>query len=225
MLHATISQNVVEYLRKKIISGELAMGQRLKEKELANLLNTSTAPVREAFRILENEHLLVSSHRKGCVVSEYSMKDCQHVFKVREAIECCAINLIEEQGITELPAVVSALNSSVYLPKASFEDEQKLMRMHNPFPEFHIKLIESTKNNWLVSLYHMLFPTLARYQFMSYAPGVLQDNLAEHMKIMRFIQKGSYDRAREALKDHISLTFRRIEEREEKAQKTNFSKI
>jgi DNA-binding GntR family transcriptional regulator len=225
MLHSTISQNIIEYLRNKIISGDLAAGQRLKEKELANLLKVSTAPVREAFRILENEHLLVNTHRRGCAVSAFSLEDCRQIFKVRETIECCAINLIEEQGITELPDVVSALNSSVYLPNASFEDELKLMREHNPFPEFHIKLVESTGNTWLASLYHTLSPTLARYQFLSYVPGLLKDNLADHREIMRLIQKGSYDRAREALKAHISFMLRRIEEREGKAQKTDFSKV
>lgn len=193
----------------------MTAGQRLKEKELANILNVSTAPVREAFRILENEHLIMNTHRRGCVVSKVSLEDCRQIYKVRETLECCAINLIEEQGITELPDVVSALNSSVNLPNASFEDEQRLMREHNPFPEFHINLVESTGNAWLSSLYHTLSPTLARYQFLSYVPGLLNDQLADHREIIRLIQKGSYDGAREALKDHISFLLRRIEESEE----------
>ncbi len=228
MPYSTVSQNVIEYLRKQIISGELAAGQRLKEKKLADLLGVSTAPVREAFRILEKEHLLINIYRRGCFVSEFSIEDCRQIFKVRETIECCAINLLEEQGITELPAVASALTSGDYLLNAPFEDEQKLMREYNPFPEFHITLIESAGNTWLASLYHTLIPTLARYQFMSYVPGVpglLKGNLADHTAIMRLIQKGSYNRAREALKSHISLMLRRIEEREEKAQKVAFSKV
>jgi DNA-binding GntR family transcriptional regulator len=155
----------------------------------------------------------MNTHRRGCVVSEVSLEDCRQIYKVRETLECCAINLIEEQGITELPAVVSALNSSDYLQNRSFEDEQRLMREHNPFPEFHIKLVESTGNAWLASLYHMLSPTLERYQFVSYVPGSLKDNLAEHRKIIRLIQKGSYDRARDELKTHMSFLLQRIETR------------
>jgi DNA-binding GntR family transcriptional regulator len=215
MVHSTISQNVAEYLRKKIISGDFEAGEKLKEKELSVILKVSTAPVREAFRILENDHLVLNTQRKGCAVNKFSVDDCRQIFKVREVLECCAIDLFEEQGITELPAVVLALNSSSSLTNVSSEDERKLIEDHNPFPEFHIKMVESTENNWLINIYSKISPTVSRYQFLSYSyvPGLLKEQLDEHSEILRLIQIGGYDEAKAMLRAHLSRFLRRIEER------------
>ena len=60
-----VKENVVQYLRSKIITGELAVGQKLNELELSCLLSISRPPLREAYRILENEYVIVSIPRKG----------------------------------------------------------------------------------------------------------------------------------------------------------------
>jgi DNA-binding GntR family transcriptional regulator len=51
-----VTQSVAQYLRENIFSGELAPGQKLNELELSSRLGVSRPPLREAFRILENEH-------------------------------------------------------------------------------------------------------------------------------------------------------------------------
>lgn len=60
-----VKESVVQYLRSNIITGELAAGQILNELELSSLLGISRPPLREAFRIVKNEHVIVSIPRKG----------------------------------------------------------------------------------------------------------------------------------------------------------------
>lgn len=207
----TVSENVLAYLKGSIITGELPPGQKLSEMKLASTLGVSTAPIREALRLLEKEHLVKSTPRKGCFVSEISLEDCRQIFKVRQTLELCTIDLLKEKGIKDLSDVSAALESSSTLPDASLEEQEKRMRVHNPFPDFHIKLVESTGNAWLANLYMSIIPTLSRYQFMSYVPSLLKKNFDEHMKILKLVQQARYKEAKRVLVAHIHSMFQRIE--------------
>ena len=118
----TIERTVVEYLRKQIITGQLSAGTKLTENDLATQLDISRHPLREAFRVLESEHLVICVPRKGTYVSEMSIEDLQQLYQAREMIECYAIELLRAQRIRKLPLVVSALETGSGLsipPKAT----------------------------------------------------------------------------------------------------------
>lgn len=204
----TVTQNITRYFRTRIISGEYKPGQKLIENNLASLLEVSTAPVREAFLILGKEQLVTKIPRKGCFVTEVSMEDCRQIFQARLAMEFCAIDVLEKANIKNLPDVASALKASSSLFQIPLVDQKEPSKKHNPFPEFHIKLIESTRNSWLVNLYNMISPTLARYQFMATLANVPDKTQGEHKEILDLIERGKYGKAKECLRVHTS----RIEE-------------
>jgi len=79
----TVTNIATEYLRKQIITGEMAAGQRINETDLASCLDISRPPIREAFRILENEHLVVNIPRKGTNVTKISSEDLQDIYQAR----------------------------------------------------------------------------------------------------------------------------------------------
>jgi DNA-binding GntR family transcriptional regulator len=54
----SVSAELVKYLRKKIIIGELSPGQKLDENPLSSDLGVSRPPLQEAFRILERENIV-----------------------------------------------------------------------------------------------------------------------------------------------------------------------
>ena len=97
-----VTKSTVQYLREQIITGELAPGQKLSEMEISSNLGISRPPLREAFRILENENLVLSIPRKGCYVTQVSMEDCRHIYEAREMIECHAIELLKAQNVRDL---------------------------------------------------------------------------------------------------------------------------
>jgi DNA-binding GntR family transcriptional regulator len=200
----TVAQNIVRYLRSRIITGELSPGQKLIENSLTSLLDVSSAPLREAFLVLENEQLVVKFPRKGCFVAEVSIEDCRQIFKAREALELCAMDLLEAQNIRELPDVASTLTLGSSLPQTPFDDQEKRMREFSPFPEFHTKLVESTGNNWVARLYYSIVPTLSRYQFMSYVGNLPDRAREEHRHILDLIEAGNYEQAGECLRSHIA---------------------
>lgn len=67
--------SIVAILRKLIIDGRFAPGERVAEIPVAELLGVSRTPVRLAFRTLEQEGLLEKAGKRGYVVREFSDDD------------------------------------------------------------------------------------------------------------------------------------------------------
>ena len=210
----TLKETIVEYLKRRIITGELPPGQKLNEISLTSELDVSSAPLREAFRILENEYLIRSIPRRGCFVTELSMKDCTEIYEIREMIECKAIDLLKTQRATQLPNALSVAQKTAEHLKGFHPDAEWGIHQ-NPFPLFHMKLVEATGNSWLTRLYGSLSSTLARYQYLCYrhVPSVLDQTQHEHEQILRFISTGAYGEAKKLLKSHIKTFLVLIGER------------
>jgi DNA-binding GntR family transcriptional regulator len=209
-----VTKSTVQHLREQIITGKLAPGQKLNEMEISSNLGISRPPLREAFRVLENEHLVLSIPRKGCYVTKVSMEDCRHIYEAREMIECYAIELLKAQNARDLPEVASAVASaSPDFSQHDYGNRVQIKGSQNPFPGFHIKLVESTGNRWVVHLYNAISSNLARYQYMCFVPGILGKVQEEHEQILDFIKRGDYDQAKDLLRSHINSFFKVIEDR------------
>ncbi|SJZ36016.1 DNA-binding transcriptional regulator, GntR family [Enhydrobacter aerosaccus] len=83
----TLPEAAAERLRTLIIEGELAPGARLNERELSERLGVSRTPLREAFRMLAADGLLVQLPNRGAQVVALSRDDVRHAFEVMAALE------------------------------------------------------------------------------------------------------------------------------------------
>ena len=86
-VHPSLVDAVQDYIRDKIVSGELQPGQRLVERELAEATGASRIPVREAIRGLASERFVTLVPRRGAVVTALVPEDLDEIFEVREALE------------------------------------------------------------------------------------------------------------------------------------------
>ena len=91
---------VFNTLRRAIITGEFAPGERLMEISLANRLGVSRTPVREAIRKLDLEGLVIMIPRKGAQVAKITEKSLRDVIEIRCVLEEFAASLACER-ITE----------------------------------------------------------------------------------------------------------------------------
>lgn len=78
---------IANVLREQIITGELAMGSKLNEREIAERLQVSRIPVREALPILESEGFISSQPRRGAVVHPLTLTDAAELFDLRRQLE------------------------------------------------------------------------------------------------------------------------------------------
>jgi DNA-binding GntR family transcriptional regulator len=205
----SVTKSIVEDLRDKIITGVIKGGQRLNEMQVAAEMGISRPPLREAFRLLEQEHLLVSIPRKGTYVTEVSLKNLQDIYQVREMIECSAVDLLAIKNITDLPVLESTVAQSYHLlkPLQAGEQGQTLFQIRG-VANFHVKLVEAADNPWLIRFYYAISPSLARYQFIYFSGfGKLVEFSAQHEMILECIRRGEHKEAKESLKSHLLCSY------------------
>lgn len=95
----SIEEKAYRYLRRKILSGELAPGSALSEASVARELGNSRGPLREAVRRLTAEGFLRQSPAGGSVVVDFSRREVAELYELREALEVYAVGKAAEHGL------------------------------------------------------------------------------------------------------------------------------
>jgi len=207
----SVTRSIVEYLRGRIIVGEFKPGQKLNENQISAQLNISRPPIREAFRILEQEHLIFSIPRKGSYVTEVSIENYLKILQAREITECFIIDLLKARDIRDLPQVTAALIRASNLSIPSGENQEEKLNYIGVMDKYHVKLVESAGNELLNHFYGVIKSNISRYKYMFlFIPGVASRSLHEHQKILDLIKMGAYDEAKECLRTHIYSSFELI---------------
>src|SRR5512140_1972307 len=97
---------VAALIRQLIITGELAAGGQLRQRDLAQRFGVSQTPVREALRRLESEGLVVGDAHRGFTVVEPDDGPVEENFQIRAALESLGASLaarkIDAAGIARL---------------------------------------------------------------------------------------------------------------------------
>ena len=91
--HQPLREQVRDLIRDRIVRGQLAPGNRLVERTLAEELGVSRVPVREALNLLKGEGFVQDVPRRGVIVTTLSREDIDDLFEVREALEVQAARL------------------------------------------------------------------------------------------------------------------------------------
>jgi DNA-binding GntR family transcriptional regulator len=204
----SVPKTVVEYLRDQILVGQLAPGQKLSENDLASHLDISRPPLREAFRILENECLVVSIPRRGTYVSDVSIEDLRDVYQAREMIERYAIDLLKTKNIIELPQVELAAEATSHLSTPSNDDPEAMLHYGRAFANYHISLVESAGNARLFKFYRGLSSSLTRYKIMYlFIEGSGPRSIREHRQFLDLIKRKAYKEAKKLMREHINISF------------------
>ena len=103
----TITEEVVEFIRKAILEGHFIKNQQITESRLSEDFNVSRAPVREALRELANKGLVTHHPNRGYFLREFS------ICMVRCALEKMAVKLVIERAsdddINSLAAIVNEM--------------------------------------------------------------------------------------------------------------------
>jgi DNA-binding GntR family transcriptional regulator len=193
---------VYEVLRRSILDGELPPGHRLRSDVLANELEVSRTPVREALRKLETEGL-VDASRSGLVVRQSSEEDLVEIFYLREALEGMAARLAAENATR---AEIDELN-------ALFEDMEAVAArgdialVRKLTGEFHLLVCRASHNKRLIQSLQGLLDHVRQAQSSTlYMPGRPADALKEHRALLRAIEKRDPDLAETLARQHRRKT-------------------
>lgn len=87
---ATLEQRAYDHIRRKLITGDFVVEERLSEVGLAREIGISATPVREAISRLTTEGLLHKVPGIGSFVRQYTRQDLEEIFELRLLLECYA---------------------------------------------------------------------------------------------------------------------------------------
>jgi DNA-binding GntR family transcriptional regulator len=198
-----LAEKIAETMSDAILEGIFKAGDQLPELDLQKQFGTSRTPIRESFRVLEKEGLVVIIPRKGTFVKRISRKDIEEHFPVRSALEGVAARLayanMDSEKITTIERIFTQMEDA-----AENEDTKNYLKLHNLF---HDVFIGNCGNQLLIDLLKNLRKQISWYR-LSYR--YYEQDLHHSLKIHKVIKDMLKDKGTDlaelelAVKNHIN---------------------
>ena len=113
----SIADIVREYIEKSIYAGKFKPGSKVTEAEVAAALKISRPPIREAFKLLEAECLILRIPRRGVFVAEISEQDALEIYTLKAELYAFSITLsfdrLTSSDISRMDRLVEAMEECV----------------------------------------------------------------------------------------------------------------
>jgi DNA-binding GntR family transcriptional regulator len=204
---ATLADQAYEKLHRKIVSGELACGQRLLAEELASALQISPTPVKEALVRLEAEGLLATELRRGVMVRRFSAEDVRELYDARLFIELHALRHGFATGrITQPFLATLRAQFAKHLAAAQRGTLRGLREALRLDRVFHAEIVGVLHNKVFASWHRRVIDqthTVRVYTLETYASPRLA---AEHGALLEALERNDAAASVAALEQHLTLS-------------------
>lgn len=198
--HRPLREIVYEELRMQILTGKIKPGTRMMEIELAQDMDVSRTPIREAIRKLEKEGLVVIKPRKGAYASEVSIKDMVDILEVRGTLEGLAASYAAERMTSKEKEEL--IDISKKFDEAVARGDMAEMISYDT--KFHHLIVESSRNNHLIHMVEQLQELVLRFRYIYYKDFKRAEEMSpEHRRISDAILNSEGNDARFEAFNHI----------------------
>lgn len=196
----SLAERVCEALKQEIVDGDLQLGEALSEVRIANRLDVSRTPVRQAFARLEIEGLVRTEPQRGTYVFTLGPQELRDISDTRVCIEVGALKIAFESNrdalVVKLAQIVAAMTSA-----REAKDDAAYLRQDT---EFHQAIIDCTGNPFLNDAYQTIGTKMAALRNRLGAhPDHMAKSFAEHRKLLELLSAGDLAGATDVLVAHI----------------------
>ena len=197
----SLSRLVEREVERMILAGELKPGQRLNEGALAQRLQVSRGPVREALRGLERTGLVTSVVNRGVFVREVSLAEALEAYEVRSALLAMVGRKLAREADPDLIERLEAL----WRQMAEAVAAQDLEAYYPANVAFHRCLMEGARNQRMLEIYESLVNELHLFRRRSLVEqGRMAESNDEHRAIIEAIRAADPERSAALLEEHVS---------------------
>ncbi len=199
---SSLSEAAAQAVREMILLEKLPPGTQLPERDIAEALNISRTPMREAIRLLANEGLVSYTPSRRPYVADPSLDEINECLRVQGSLEALAgewaCTLAADKDIDD----IAAINEQFRRAKEEEEGPLEAFRLDM---QFHEAIVAASKNKTLAEKHSTLNARLWRIRFLSSQrkesrAGTLQ----EHQNIVDALKVRDPLAASQALKEHLS---------------------
>ena len=205
---ASTAGRVADVLRARITEGLLAPGTRLSEEDIAAALGVSRNTLREAFRLLTHERLLVHEFNRGVFVRRLAVEDVHDLYRLRRILECGAIRYAarargRDADRPDLQAALDAVRHAVDEGEAAAREERwsdvGTANMH-----FHQALASLSASPRVdEAMRHVLAELRLVFHVMAAPRTFHEPYLQDNRRILDLLDAGDLDAAEAALAAYL----------------------
>jgi len=205
--HTAIWIKVYEYVKEKILTGEILPNQRLVEAKIAKEIGTSRTPVREAFHNMQKDGLIESLPRVGYKVKPISEEEVIQICKIREVLETLAAEWAMEKShqalLKELGKIIS-------------DSEEKIKKGDiRSYPDldarFHDTIARLSGSTHIMEITQLMRRHMVRHRATSFYHSDLFPRAVDgHKLIYKAIERSDRDEVERAIRYHLELSLRDI---------------
>jgi DNA-binding GntR family transcriptional regulator len=198
--YQNLSDHVVTLIRKMILNGTLQPGERINQAQLADKLQISRGPIREALRLLQNEGLIKYELNKGMYITTLSKEDAYEIYTLRGLLEgkaaTLAIGNLEPRDFTRLQELIEDFG------KAFKENDLEAQATNDIL--FHQTIVKASNHKRLIHMHQQLDTQVGAMFFTvaSIAPVRARLVVENHQKLIDALQTGNAEYVNKEFSEH-----------------------
>jgi len=197
----SLVDNVTERLRRALLAGDIRPGERIKVTELEKTFGVSHIPIREAFRRLEAEGMIIALPQRAAVAAGVDLEDLAGLYDLRRVIECEVIRRsVASMTAEQVARVQEALR--VLVATAQDHDSPEFWERHM---DFHWSLLEPGASAWVKRVLDQMWIASQRYVRI-FVSETINDAMRDHRELVAACKKRDADRAERILRRHLDRT-------------------
>lgn len=189
-------------LKQEIFDFRLLPGDRFTESEIAQRLNVSRTPVREALYRLEREGYLQVQFRSGWSVRELDFRQFDELYDLRIALESACVRILCDRD--ERPDLEVLKSVWLVAPKRRLRDGERVCALDEAF---HGTLVAATGNREIMRCHQEVTERIRLLRRLDFTePSRITATYQEHAQVLRAVLRGSAERAVGLLRRHIETS-------------------
>jgi len=198
--HPTLAVAVANRLRELIESRVLVPGARLNERDLCEQMRVSRTPLREAYRILAAEGLIVVLPKRGARVAQLSAADVENIFDLLAVVEGLSARLAAERAPQAELDRIAALHREMV---EAFEAGD-MRRYAVVSKAIHVAINAAAANPVLTETYLRLNAQVQSLRYQSnLEEGAWRHSVADHEGFVNALLERDAARAESLLRTHL----------------------
>lgn len=205
----TVTDAVYERLKTDIMSGVYRPGQRLMETEVAEKLEVSRTPVRDAMIRLEQDGLTTIKPHRGIYVRKLSPKDVQDYYQLRAVLEGLGAKLATQNATKEDHDKLQHMLEDMHNILESHKNAKHFKEMATINNQFHQLIFDIADNQVLAQTRETLANTIALVRSTSWQNQQrIFETWQEHQEIVEAIVSKDAQLAQKKMEEHIYNAWR-----------------
>ncbi len=196
----TKTDYVLESVRTAILLGHIQPGTNITEKQIRDILNVSSSPIREALNRLEAEGLLTRSPHVGTRVAEIVVEDASELYSIQALLQSSAVQICTKKLSEPDIRKAEMVNSQIADIVSSGKVDVGAVKILNY--RFHTIVCGASVHSWLTRIISALWirlPAKTVWQL----PNEAKIAVKYHKKILEAIRKRDATLAGTLMKEHL----------------------